>query len=186
MFASLALLAAIGSSCPIATPAPVDVSYDGCLILRVRSDAWGLDADRRAVHITTRFTDLVSDSFLAISRGHPVPHPSVKPMGDDWVVVARGAVLATATRDDAHRNNCDCRALARQWARRIDGALHVALTGGKPILGQARSLRASLLARALVPLERMLHRTAEGPASEMLLATPPSPRRGNPSRLSRR
>ena len=186
MFASLALLAAIGSSCPIALPAPVDVTYDGCLILRVRSAAWGLDANRRAVHITTRFTDLVSDSFLALSRDHPIPHPTVKALGDDWAVVARGAVLATATHDDAVCNKCDCRTLAREWCRRVDGALHVALTGGKPTLSLARSLRVKFLVRAILPLERMLHRTAGGPASESLLATPPSPRRAMPSRVSRR
>jgi hypothetical protein len=127
----------------------------------------------------------VSDSFLAISRGHETPHPTVKPSGDDWVVVARGAVLVTATHDDARCNQCDCRTLAREWARRIDGTLTVALTGGKPSLSLARSLRVKFLARALLPLERMLHRTAEGPASETLLSTPPTarPRHDVPSRV---
>jgi hypothetical protein len=184
MLASLAMLAAVGSSFPAAAPAPVDVAYDGFLILRVRSAAWGLSPEKRGVHLTRRFTDLVSDSFLAIAREHPVPHPHIKHVGKDWVVVARGAVLVTATPDDGHLNHCDCEMLAKQWCRRYDGALHVALTGVKPSLGEARLQRPSLLARALRPIEWLLHVGAEPAGSQGLLTTPPSekPREAAPLR----
>jgi hypothetical protein len=199
MFASIALLAAAGSWCPAAAPAPVEVAYDGVLILRVREAAWGLSPARRAVHVTQRFTSLVSDAFEAVSKRRPIPRLIARPMGEDWVVTARGLVLVTVTHDDARANNSDCATLARQWARRSAGALDVATTGTKPSLGQARLLRARLFARALLPLGAMLRRAARGPASEAFLPTPPAQRPARPvqpaasaprhdpaSRLSRR
>ncbi len=135
---ALALAAAALSVCTAVAPIPV--CHNGFLILRVRTDAWGLSAQRRAVIVQQRFSALISDALEAQAKDRPVPRPVARRLNGDWVVMARGCVLVTVTELDAAANNTAPGPLAKLWAERFGAALLLATTGRRPEVRVGSSL----------------------------------------------
>ncbi|TDA70316.1 MAG: exo-alpha-sialidase [Clostridia bacterium] len=88
----------------------------GTVIFRIREAAGGLSPARRAEIVAGRLQVLLDQGLTAgeitVTRRH-----------EEWVVAARGQVLATADARTARLNNSQPQALAFQWAQNLVGAL---------------------------------------------------------------
>ena len=126
--------------CAVRLPAgSISVAYDGYVICRVRTNAWGLSAYARAVSVTRRFTAALN---VALQRqvAHPElrQHVRVARIHGQWVVCYGQAVLITATTADARCNNTTPYLLARLWATRFQKAIDMAVGwGNQPRQGSA-------------------------------------------------
>ena len=138
--------------------APVPVCHNGFLILRVRTAAWGLSAERRAVIVQQRFSKLIGDALEARARGVVVPRPTAKRVGEQWVVIARGSILVTVTELDARANKTTPRLLAKLWAERFGAALVLATTGRRPELRVGRTLSSAVTRPPLIRYGGMVAR----------------------------
>jgi len=106
---------------------PKEISMNGNIIFRVRTDAGGLTASQRVIKIQERLVDIMSDPNILPDDIY-VYHSDITDGGYD--IYVKDHLLLTVDCQLARANDSKCEQLAIDWAEKLRANLPYANVGG--------------------------------------------------------